>query len=460
MNTVDYTRDEALNAIIHAALGRADSAGIIARCVSVCDNTLEVTTEFEQLRFDLSAFDRVLVLGIGKAAARMARALEEVLGERIGGGVVVTKYGHAEPLSRVELIEAGHPVPDEAGVRAARRMAAVLEGADERTLIVSVISGGGSALLVDPFHDETHELSLEDVQEVTRLLLSSGATIQEINCVRKHLSNVKGGRLARLMAPATSVNLILSDVVGDEPASIASGITAADPTTYAEAYEITARYEVLDVLPAAARAIISDGAEGAIPETPSASEAIFDSVHNVIVGSNTQALQAAAAAARSAGYTTFVLTARLVGEAREAGKIFPGIARDIRETAMLSPAPVCVLAGGETTVTIRDESGHGGRNQELALSVLEEWSKAVESYRGCRFASVATDGNDGPTDAAGGLVDDEIAARAAEDRSSLRRALEHNDSYAYLDSHGALLRTGPTNTNVCDIQILLVDDTL
>ncbi len=480
------TPHEALNTIVRAALERADSAGIITRCLRLegtgAASALSVTTEAASLRLDLGGFDRLFVIGIGKAAARMARSLEAVLGDRITAGVVVTKYGHGEPLSRTELYEAGHPVPDEAGVQAARRVEKLLADADERTLVISLVSGGGSALLVDPYHDESYELTLEDLQQVTKLLLSCGATIQEINCLRKHLSSVKGGRLARMMVPATSLNLILSDVVGDDPASIASGITAPDPSTYGQALEIATRYGILESLPAAVRALVEAGAAGpnAPSETPGPGDDAFERVHNVVIGSNTQALMAAAEAAREAGYTTVVLTSRLVGEAREVAKLFPAIARDVRERGMLAAPPVCLLAGGETTVTMRGTdgrggagggAGRGGRNQELLLSALrgmvatagesagagEEGGPSQSAASGIVFASVATDGNDGPTDAAGAYLDADIVERASSDPAALDQALARNDAYPYLDRLGALIRTGPTNTNVCDIQVLLVD---
>jgi glycerate-2-kinase len=447
-----------LNAVITAALERVDSARIVSRCVSTDGRLLRVQTETEAQEIDLDAFDRVLAIGIGKAAARMARALEGILGDRIDGGAVVTKYGHAEALSRIELFEAGHPVPDEAGVTAARRIEEIARKADERTLVISLISGGGSALLVSPYHDAGHELSLADLQEVTRTLLACGAAIGEINCLRKHLSAVKGGRLARLLAPATSLNLILSDVVGDDPASIASGITAPDTTTYETAESIARRYGVHDSLPEAVRALLDAGIRGEVPETPGPGDPAFAGVRNVIIGSNAQALSAAAEAAREEGYTPVVLTSRLSGEAREVGKLFPAIGGDLSERAMLATPPVCVLAGGETTVTIRDSSGRGGRNQELVLSALRELAAGGgEVDEGLVFASVATDGNDGPTDAAGGCVDARVVRAAAADPAALEKALAGNDSYPYLDRLGALIRTGPTNTNVCDIQVLLVD---
>ncbi len=473
MSRTAATPNRALNSIVGAALERADSAGIITRCLHLEGtggaSALAVTTEDAALRLELEGFERLLVIGIGKAAGRMARSLEAVLGDRITAGVVVTKYGHGEPLSRIELYEAGHPLPDEAGVRAARRIEELLADTDERTLVISLVSGGGSALLVDPYHDERHELTLADLQEVTRLLLSCGATIQEMNCLRKHLSSVKGGRLARMMMPATSLNLILSDVVGDDPASIASGITAPDPSTYGQALEIATRYGILESLPPSVRELIEAGAGDAPtapPETPGPGDAAFERVHNVVIGSNTQALLAAAEAAREAGYTTVVLTSRLVGEAREVAKVFPAIARDVRDKGMLAAPPVCVLAGGETTVTLRNAdgrggTGRGGRNQELLLSALREMVVSLAGSRTAAsdiiFASVATDGNDGPTDAAGAYLDADILERAGHDPAALESALARNDAYPYLDGLGALIRTGPTNTNVCDIQVLLVD---
>jgi glycerate-2-kinase len=310
------------------------------------------------------------------------------------------------------------------------------------------------------------------MQQTTRLLLSCGATIQEINCVRKHLSSVKGGRLAQMMAPATSVNLILSDVVGDDPASIASGITAPDSGTYGEAAEILRRYGVFAELPEAVQVLITDGQQGRVPETPTAGDEVFSTVHNVVIGSNAQALQAAAQAAESAGYNTVLLGSRIIGEAREIGKIFPGMARELRDARqapgtrdarktgtrkIVASVPACVLAGGETTVTIHDENGKGGRNQELVLSALREAVYEADQYDHVVFASVASDGNDGPTDAAGAYIDAEVIRRAARDKSAVERALAHNDSYTCLDALSALIRTGPTNTNVCDFQILLVD---
>ncbi|MFW6339058.1 MAG: glycerate kinase type-2 family protein [Alkalispirochaetaceae bacterium] len=454
--SVAYTGDQDLNRMIEAALRRADPELMIAKALSIQAEELTLRTESTELSIHLGAFDRILLLGLGKASARMARAMEAKLGDRIAGGVVVTKHGHGEPLERAELFEAGHPVPDEAGVRGARRMEELLETVDERTLCFTVVSGGGSALLVSPYRDAERELTLQEIQETTRLLLSCGAAIQEINCIRKHLSNVKGGRFARMLHPARSVNLILSDVIGDDPASIASGITAPDPTTYTEALEIARWYGILDSLPKRVREVIELGAAGKIPETPGPGDPVFERVQNVVIGSNSQALMAAAATARELGYETAPLTSRLAGEAREVGKLFPALARDIREKRMLLAPPACVLAGGETTVTLREGHGKGGRNQELALTVLREMVRAPEAFSGVSFASVGTDGNDGPTDSAGAWITGTIVEKAKADPEGVEQALRNNDAYPYLQSLGAHIMTGPTNTNVCDLQLLLI----
>lgn len=450
------TGDGDLNRIIEAALTRVDPEGIIENGLSLEGESLTVRTEDEQHSFDLRRFSKILLLGLGKASARMARAVESKLGEGLSGGVVVTKRGHGEPLRMAQLFEAGHPVPDEEGVRAARRLEELLREVDEDTLCITVVSGGGSALLVSPYRDEKREITLGEMQETTRLLLSCGAAIQEINCIRKHLSNVKGGRLARMMAPATSLNLILSDVVGDDPASIASGITAPDTTTYEEALRIARWYNILEELPGTVREVIELGAAGEIPETPGPGDEIFQRVHNVVIGSNSQALYAAASAAEELGYGTATLTARLSGEAREIAKLFPAVARDVREQKMLLGPPACVLAGGETTVTLTKNHGTGGRNQEMTLAVLREMVNAPGAFEGVSFASLGTDGNDGPTDSAGAWITSEIVEYAASDTDSLEDALSRNDAYPYLEKLGGHIKTGPTNTNVCDVQILLI----
>lgn len=450
----DVFHHGAAEAIMRAVIRRVDPVQMMTDCLSLEGETLQITTEHQSLTFDLSRYHRILVLGAGKAGASMARGLETVLGDWISEGLVAVKYGHTGEtgaLRSIRLIEAGHPVPDENSLYAAHEMARLAGDADESTLCFALISGGGSSLVTLPASDE---VTLEDIQTTTHLLLGAGTPIGKINCVRKHLSGISGGRFARMVAPATLVGLILSDVVGDELGSIASGLAAPDPTTYEDALRICRHYGITDYLPRAARALLEAGERGDVPETPKPGDPVFETVHPLLIGTNALALEAARQRAEASGYNTLVLTSRLTGEAREIARLFTGIAADLVARDVPLQRPACVLAGGETTVTLRG-SGTGGRNQEMALGVLAEIADRPESYRGVTFLSFGTDGNDGPTDAAGGWASADLAQSA--DRTAIDAALKENDSYHLLESIGALVRTGPTNTNVCDIQVLLVE---
>jgi len=391
----------------------------------------------------------------------MARALEDVLGDRITDGLVSVKAGHVEPLRRVRLVEAGHPVPDERSVSAAREIMDLASRADSSTLFLTIISGGGSALLEAPLSvtvdGRAIELTLDDIQSTTRALLESGATIHEVNAIRKHLSAIKGGRLAAALAPAHSVSLILSDVVGDNLDSIASGLTVPDPTTYRDALEHVDRYEIEERLPEPVRTVLHAGAAGDLAETPKADSSSFRSVQNVLLGTNYQALLAAASAATALGYDTLLLSSRLTGEARDAAGFIASIIAEIRTHGHPVSAPACVLFGGETTVTVRGR-GKGGRNQELALAMVEEMGRHPSLYHNTAFVSAATDGTDGPTDAAGAFASPQIATHAAEAGLDCSWYLVNNDSYRFFHEIGELLVTGPTNTNVCDIQVALVGE--
>ena len=445
-----------LTSIFQAGLNRVNPERMITDTVRLNGETLEVATETQQAHYNLRDFDRIVVTGAGKAGAKMALGLERVLGTRIHGGVVVVKYGHVEKLQHIELVEAGHPVPDLSGVEAARRVVQLAQQADERTLIISHISGGGSALMTLPFQDERHALTLQDVQTTTSLLLACGAPIQEINCVRKHISGITGGRFCRLLHPAASLNLILSDVVGDSLENIASGLTAPDPSTFGEAWAVLERYNLTHRLPEAVQALLLDGVAGAVPETPKAGDRSFERVNNILIGSNALALRAAERAAHEAGYRTICLGSQITGEAREVAKVFAGIAKDVRRQNFPAAAPLCVLAGGETTVTIRGDGG-GGRNQEMALACVAEIGANPAAFEGVGFLSAATDGNDGPNDGAGGFAAVEVLRAAQAKGLQPREYLDRNDSYHFLDRAGYLFKTGPTNTNVCDLQVLLVD---
>ncbi len=446
---------ESAQSIFNAALRRVDPALMLKELLSLEGDTLTIRTEGETYSYDLSAYDELLVIGAGKASAKMALGLESVLGERISRGLVAVKEGHTEDLSRIELIEAGHPMPDARSVEAGRRIAELCRASGERTLIINLISGGGSAILTAPYRDDRHSLSLEDLQQVTKLLLGCGAPIQEINCVRKHLSGVKGGRLAAAAAPATLASFILSDVIGDPLNAIASGPSVPDPTTYADAGEIIRKYDLESRLPRAAAELLSDGLKGKVADTPDESNPIFAKVENILIGTNISALQAAAEEAGRLGYHPLVLTSQLTGEAREIAKLFSGMAKDLRLGRLAFEKPCCVIAGGETTVTLKGD-GKGGRNQEMALAFLLEYLDNPAALEQVLFLSGGTDGNDGPTDAAGGFMHAGVARTAREAGLNPLEFIERSDSYHFLKKAGGLLITGPTNTNVCDVQLLLV----
>jgi glycerate 2-kinase len=396
--------------------------------------------------YDLDFYRRVLVIGGGKAGAPMAAALNDILGERIAGGLVIVRRGHTlageQPTGAIEIVEAGHPVPDEAGVRGAGRMVALLDGLDERSLVLCVISGGGSALMTLP----APGISLADLQKLTGLLLRCGATIGEMNALRKHCSRLKGGQLARLAQPARLVSLILSDVVGNPLDVIASGPTTPDPTTYGDAYSVLEKYGVVDEVPTSIIEHLRAGARGEIAETPKPGDPAFERVQNLIVGSNELAAKAAVQEAQRLGFAAMLLSTYIEGEAREVGRVFAGLAKGMaRHGHPLSP-PACIVAGGETTVTIRGQ-GKGGRNQELALAAalaLAGWEKVA-------LVSLATDGNDGPTDAAGAFVSGATLSRGEEAGLKAGEYLARNDSYNYFAPLGDLIITGPTNTNVNDL---------
>lgn len=437
--------------IFSAALERVDPLRMMERVVQLDGDLLRVETETETQEFDLRRFGRIIAFGAGKASARMALGLEAILGGRLSGGAVVTKTGHVERLSRIELIEASHPVPDGTSAAAAEALLKLGREADGRTLFIGLTSGGGSALLCAP----SAGLSLEDKKETTRILLGCGASIREINGVRKHLSAIKGGLLAAALAPATIANLILSDVIGDDPSAIASGITAPDPTTFGDAVAILGRYGILETVPAAVRRILEEGARSLHPETPKPGEPCFGRTHNLVIGSNHQAVLAAQAEAQALGYSALVLTSRLEGEAREAGRFLMAIAEDIRDRGLPMEAPACLLCGGETTVTLRG-SGKGGRNQELALAALAHFEREPDRMKGITLLSAGTDGNDGPTDAAGAFASGVLLAAARERSLVASEYLERNDSYRFFEQIGGHLKTGPTNTNVCDLQVVIV----
>ena len=428
------TPRDAARAVFDAALRAGDVGPLVHRALEGLDQ---------------SPRGRVLVVGAGKASGAMAAAAEEALGDRVADGVVAVKDGHLAPTRRVRLLEAGHPVPDRRGAEAARAIRDLASTASADDLVLVLVSGGGSALTPAP----APPITLEEKQSLTRLLLRAGANINQLNAVRKHCSTLKGGQLARAAAPARVQALLLSDVIGDALDVIASGPTAPDASTFAEAMGILARFDIRDQVAPSIVARLQQGMQGEIPETPKPGDPLFERVGNLVIGNNALVVDAAAAAARELGLVPHVLTRSLEGEAREVGRRFAAMACDIREGRGPVAPPCCVIAGGETTVTVRGQ-GRGGRCQELALAAAIE----LEGVPGVVVLAAGTDGSDGPTTAAGGVGDGGSVSRARAAGVDLSAHLADNSSHAALEALGDLLVTGPTNTNLLDLYLIVVLD--
>lgn len=416
------------------------------RSASPHDGVRRYTGKISRL-YEETGCERLVAVGFGKAACTMARALEEDLSDIVSAGVIVTKYGHCGGAhGKMKVFEAGHPVPDRNGLEGTEHIVSLLRDAGKDTLVVCLISGGGSALLVRPYDG----VSLEDKQEITGLLLNAGADIFELNTVRKHLSSVKGGRLAELAYPAGVVSLILSDVIGDRLDVIASGPTSPDRTTFRDALDVLEKYDIMGRAPGSVVALLEDGMHGAVRETPKEDNAVFKGVENIIVGSNGAALEAAARESGSLGLKTEIISSEISGEARTVGKELAGRALKLKSPGSAG-LPACIIAGGETTVTVKGR-GLGGRNMELALSFAME----TAGVEGITLLSAGTDGTDGPTDAAGAIVDGTTVVRAKATGIVPSDYLNNNDSYHFFEKSGGLFITGPTGTNVMDIQVVVV----
>ncbi|MFO0774812.1 MAG: glycerate kinase [Nitrospiraceae bacterium] len=431
-----------LHRIIRAALEAVDPAQALARQVAVHRDRLTIG----RVVYRLGPRRRVIVVGAGKAAAGMAVAIEAIFGRRITGGCVVTAYGHARRPQLVDVLEASHPIPDAAGVDAARDIARIVGEARAQDLLIVLLSGGASSLLVAL----ATGITLRDKQRVTEALLRSGATIQEVNTVHKHLSSLKGGQLAA-RTRARIVTLILSDVLGDDLSSIGSGPTVPDPTTFADARAILRRYRLWEKLPSSVKRHLEMGCTGQIPDTPKPGASHSRRTQHVIIANNQTALSAAARELSAAGIRTFVLSTMLTGEAREAGALFGALAQQIAGRGRPLARPCCVLAGGELTVTVTGR-GVGGRAQEFALSAARHISGLGRAW----VIGFGTDGRDGPTDAAGAIVDGQTWARAQRQGLQPSRALTRHNVYPLLKRLRCLLRTGPTGTNVNDLYLLLM----
>jgi len=395
----------------------------------------------------LSRFRRIFVIGAGKASVRMARAVERIMGERITGGLVITSRGQVERLRQVLVREAGHPYPDEDGIRATEELMELISPLMDHDLVICLLSGGGSALMSAP----AGGISVSDLQRTTKLFLDSGMPVHEMNTVRKHISRIKGGRLAERIYPATVITLILSDVTGDRVEVIASGPTAADPTSYSDAVEVLERRNLWEKTPEPVRKVLEKGVSGQLRETPKPGSDIFKKSHHQVVGSNRISLLAAERRAHRMGMSSLLLSSSVSGESREIACFYAALAREIRNYHRPVKPPACLIAGGETTVTIRGK-GRGGRCQELALAM----ARGIADVPGAVFLAAGTDGVDGPTDAAGAFADSGTLERAARLGLDAQAYLEANDSNPFFEKLGDLLVTGPTGTNVMDVHILLV----
>ncbi len=485
----------AVTRVLAAAVAAVDPAVAVRRHLRRDGDALHAGTHV----YELGHHERVFIVGAGKAGAPMAQAAAEILGDRLTGGVVVVKEGHGgraateghggraateghggraateghggraateghggraateglpyrfsilnSQFSILDIIEAGHPLPDERGIAGARRMVELLAGVTERDLVIALISGGGSALLTLPVAG----VGLAELQSLTTTLLRCGAEIGEINTLRKHLDQLKGGGLARLAHPAPLLTLILSDVIGNPLDVIGSGPTVPDPTTFADAYAVLERYGVVDAVPASILEHLRRGRAGAVPETPKPGDERFAQVCNVLIGSNEQAAEAARAAAEAEGFRAIVLTSALKGEARLAGAAIGEIVARLAAVSRPLDAPLCLIWGGETTVTLRG-SGRGGRNQELALAAVAPLAGTPQ----VALVALATDGGDGPTDAAGAVVSGATLERARRLGLDPAAYLDRNNAYPFFAALGDLLRPGPTRTNVNDLAFVFL----
>lgn len=428
------------------ALRAVDPELAVRGCVRRKGNRLTVGGR----KIDLDPVQDVWIIGAGKAAAPMGQALERLLGRRVSGGLLVTKYGHGLPLERVKLLEAGHPLPDANGLAAGEQLIRLVrENVKSTDLVFCLLSGGGSALLVAP----AAGISLEDKLECTRLLLRAGANIHEMNAIRKHLSDLKGGGLARLLCRGNVLSLILSDVVGDSLDTIASGPLVPDKSTFADCLEILSKFDITDLVPPAVIDRLEKGAAGKVPETPKPGDPVFRRKEDWIVGSNAKACTSALAMARRLGYHAQVISSRLEGDTGEAAGFHMSVAEEIVFQNRPLRRPACLISGGETTVRVKG-GGKGGRNQEFVLSCAARLARIPAPIV---VTSIGTDGTDGPTDAAGAVADNTTLARSLKFGSRfLQESLNDNNSYEFFRHLGDLIITGPTRTNVMDLRLVLI----
>lgn len=447
-----------LKKIYEAAIEAANPEKAIHACLRLKNNTLELYANNETIKaFDLNQFKKIIVVGAGKATAAMAKAVEDLLGHRIHAGCICVKYGYTRTLSTIETIEADHPLPDENSIAGARKIKALLEGTTADDLVISLISGGGSALLCLP----PEGITLREKQRVTDLLIKSGAAIHEINLVRKHLSLVKGGNLAKIAHPSTLLNLMVSDVVGDRIDTIGSGPFVVDKSTFSDALGVIGKYSLIRKIPPSALACIAEGANNEMltgeaqptDETANENRSIIEKTTHFIIASNIRSLSAAKDCAKDLGYHCLILSSAIEGDTRDAAAWHAKIALEVLSSSNPIPVPACIISGGETTVQVRGE-GKGGRNMEFALQA----APLIDGFENLMIASIGTDGTDGPTDAAGAVAHGFTLKNAEKMGLDIQEFMNNNDSYHFFKELGDLIITGPTHTNVMDIRIILIED--
>lgn len=434
-------RKEAID-IFLAGVESVKPDNLLNRFISIRGNTLQI----EEILFDLSSIKNIFIVGAGKASAAMAQTVESILGSRITAGHIITKYEHAVPLKFIETTEAGHPVPDENGIKGTENILTIVKKAEKDDLVICLISGGGSALLADV----PEGCTIEDLKKVSSILLKTGANINEMNCIRKHLSGVKGGQLSRAAAPARVVSLILSDVIGDPLDVIASGPTAPDPSTFEEAFSIIRKYNIENELPVQINRVLQEGIEKKRQETLKDSDEILRLTNNLIIGTNLLALKTAKEMAESLGYESQIVTNKLEGDVTDVANYIFEIAKSVKEKK--DNKKICLLFAGEPTVKVKG-NGLGGRNQHLALIA----ARLLKDLPGITFLSGGTDGTDGPTDATGAVVDSFTSQNSSNLLLDMEQYIANCDSYNFFKQEGGLIKTGPTQTNVMDLMIVLID---
>lgn len=435
-------RQDALE-IFHAGIKAVDPAICVPQYCSLKDNLFIV----EKKIYNLDHYDQILVLGAGKASAAMGAALENILGDRITKGLIIVKYGHRQRLNKIDIAEAAHPVPDENGIIATQKLLDLARLSTKKTLVICLISGGGSALMTLP----AGEITLKDKQDTTTALLACGATIHDINTIRKHLSQIKGGQLAKAVYPSDMLCIVMSDVVGNDLSTIASGPTIPDEGTYGQCLDTIHHYRIEDKIPETVIEHLTNGKNGLIFETPNPRDPIFKCVNQIIIADNMKALLMAQKKAKQLGYTPLLLSSMIEGETKEVAKMHTAIAKEALMTGYPVAPPACILSGGETTVTLKGK-GKGGRNQEFALAC----AMGIESLANVVILSGGTDGTDGPTDATGAIADGQTLKRSQDMEFVPTDYFINNNAYPFFDQMGDLIKTGPTCTNVMDIRIMLI----